>query len=406
MRASAIVLAMTFGSLRWLVRRPKLWLHLQHVPLRQLSVFMGAVFLLFTVIGFYGDLMSGGVQPYAIVLTAAIYSGLNAVLWVIVVSRLPVFCIFLMVLQGIFLPVQTYLMHWVQNTFQPAPVPAEHGLHFAATATLIAVISSYILFSSYMGISGREAYRIKTELQLAQSIQKTLVPQINLSLECFEVFGVSHPSEKVGGDLVDVVHLPGGDCVAYLADIAGHGLQAGILMGMLKTAARTVLTDGNYADAGTILSTLMDRLNLVLPQVKEQHMYATFTALRLDQDGRAYYGMAASPPLLHWKAEEQRMVRSEEQQFPLGLLPVSDFQSHALAMKTGDIVVVATDGILEVNSSQRSGHGAEFGVEQLEALVAGHARLPLPDLAALILSTVRDFGRQIDDQTLLLVRRA
>jgi serine phosphatase RsbU (regulator of sigma subunit) len=51
------------------------------------------------------------------------------------------------------------------------------------------------------------------------------------------------PSDKVGGDLVDVVELCGGDTVAYLADIAGHGLQAGILMGMLKTAARTVLTD-------------------------------------------------------------------------------------------------------------------------------------------------------------------
>jgi serine phosphatase RsbU (regulator of sigma subunit) len=182
---------------------------------------------------------------------------------------------------------------------------------------------------------------------------------------------------------------------------------------MLKTAARTALTDGNTTDGDgpngeAILSTLMQRLNLVLPQVKEAHMYATFTALRLNVDGQSFYGMAASTPLLHWRSEEKRMVRIEEQQFPLGLLPVSSFPASRLGMSAGDIVVIATDGILEVNARVLSAHskdGAEFGIEALEALVTSNAQLPLPELAATILRTVRSFGRQVDDQTLLLVRR-
>jgi serine phosphatase RsbU (regulator of sigma subunit) len=290
------------------------------------------------------------------------------------------------------------------------PMTPEAGIHFAATAIMVAVITSYTLFSSYIGTAGREAFRLKNELALAHTIQKTLVPPVSLNTRCFEIYGVSYPSEKVGGDLVDVVELPGGDTVAYLADIAGHGLQAGILMGMLKTATRTALTDEDTGDDDSaVLSQLMQRLNVVLPQVKEAHMFATFTSLRLNLDGQSFYGMAASPPLLHWSATNRSIVSIEEQQFPLGILPVSDFPARRLRMEAGDLVVIATDGILEVTSKERRGPGgeagAEFGVGALEKLVIEQAAIPLPELAASILQTVRSYGKQLDDQTLLLVRR-
>ena len=398
-------------TFRWLWRRQKRWIHLQHVPMRQLSVFLAAVFLLFSVIGFYSDLMEGGAMPLAVVLSIAVYSGLNSVIWVLVVSRLPIFCILLMILKEVLLPIGKSLPIWAQSIFHSPPIAPDAGIRFAATAIMIAVIASYILFSSYIGTTGRESFRLKNELALAHSIQKTLVPPVSLNTRWFEVYGVSHPSEKVGGDLVDVVELPGGDTVAYLADIAGHGLQAGILMGMLKTAARTALTDGNAADGddgSAVLSQLMQRLNLVLPQVKEAHMYATFTSLRLNLDGQSFFGMAASPPLLHWSAAQRSIVSIEEQQFPLGLLPVPEFPASRLTLEAGDLVVIATDGILEVNARERSKGdeaGAEFGSGALERLVSEQAGLPLPELAASILKKVRSYGKQLDDQTLLLVRR-
>jgi serine phosphatase RsbU (regulator of sigma subunit) len=84
---------------------------------------------------------------------------------------------------------------------------------------------------------------MQNELKLAHGIQKTLVPPVKLRSAGFDVYGISCPSDKVGGDLVDALYLSNGDAIAYLADIAGHGLQAGILMGMLKSAARTALLD-------------------------------------------------------------------------------------------------------------------------------------------------------------------
>jgi serine phosphatase RsbU (regulator of sigma subunit) len=292
------------------------------------------------------------------------------------------------------------LARWVTSLALPASMKASVSVQFAATAILLAVFLSYICFVIYIRNTGRESYRLKTELALAHSIQKTLVPVISRTISSFDVFGVSEPSDKVGGDLVDLVELPSGDSVAYLADIAGHGLQAGILMGMLKTAVRTALMSEADSEGG-ILSMLMGHLNVVLPQVKEAQMYATFTGLRLNRDGQVFYGMAASPPLLHWRASSQTIDRIQEEQFPLGLLGGLTFSARKLEMGSDDLTLIATDGIYEVCT----GRDVEFGIDALEDLLARHASQPLQEIASVILQAVHAYGKQLDDQTLLIVRK-
>ena len=85
----------------WFLRTPTRWTHVRAVPLKRLWVLMTAVFLLFSVIGFYVDLnWSRGEMPYAVVVAIAVSSGLNAVLWIVVLSRLSrLFLIALIVLQ-------------------------------------------------------------------------------------------------------------------------------------------------------------------------------------------------------------------------------------------------------------------------------------------------------------------
>jgi serine phosphatase RsbU (regulator of sigma subunit) len=312
-----------------------------------------------------------------------------------------VWFIALCLLQVFSATVNIHLSQWLQTSFHLSPLPANVGVPFAATCILVAVLASYVCFVTYIRSAGKESFRLRNELALAHSIQKTLVPQIRLSTKSFEIFGVSKPSEKVGGDLVDVLELPGGDAIAYLADIAGHGLQAGILMGMLKTAARTALLDAGSDSKEATLSMLMERLNIVLPQVKEYHMYSTFTALRLNADGQAFYGMAGSPPLLHWNAASGNVVRVQEEQFPLGLLAVSNFPARQIDVGPGDVILIATDGIYEVAGPD----GEEFGINALENLLTTHAHAPLHELASVVLKTVHVYGKQADDQTLLLVRR-
>ena len=386
---------------KWYQRTATRWIHFRSVPIKRLWVLIAAVFLLFSVFGFYVDLMYRGVLPYLVVLQIALYTGLNASLWIIVLSRLSMpFLVGLIVLQFFNTWINSSLANWMMRSFDLKPVPSEWGIHFAATATMAVIILSYVFFTVYIRREGKESFRMRNELELAHGIQKTLVPPVGLRTSRFEIYGISRPSEKVGGDLVDAICLPCGDAIAYVADIAGHGLPAGILMGMLKTATRTALLDAEGREPHRTLPVLLDRLNSVLPEVKEPHMYATFTGFRLGADGSVFYALAASPPILQRHASEQTLSHTEEDQFPLGLLPVSSFDGQRLDVASGDLLVIATDGILEVCNKPQE----EFGVERLKQVIAANAQNPLPELAARILAAARAFGQQLDDQTILIVR--
>jgi hypothetical protein len=385
----------------WYRRTATRWIHFRSVPIRRLWVLIAAVFLLFSVCGFYFDLMYGGVLPYVVVLQIALYAGLSACLWILVLSRLSMlFLAGLVVLHFFDSRINSSIANWMTRRFDLKPVPSELGIHFSATATMLTIILSYLLFVVYIRREGSESFRMHNELELAHGIQKTLVPPVGLRTSRFEIYGISHPSEKVGGDLVDAICLPSGDAIAYIADIAGHGLPAGILMGMLKTATRTALLDAEGREPDRTLPVLLDRLNRVLPEVKEPHMYATFTGFRLGADGSVFCAMAASPPILQWHASGRTLSHTEEGQFPLGLLPVASFDGQRLEVASGDLLVVATDGILEVCNKPQE----EFGVERLKQVIAANAKGPLPELAARILAAARGFGHQSDDQTILIVR--
>lgn len=352
--------------------------------------------------GLYADLLAGGVQPFAVLASDMVYCGAIAILWVLVVRLLPL--VFLIVPIAVQIFGSYALGAWndmLVREFHPHNVNGAAGIRVNANVMMAAAIISYLFFITFIRSEGRESFKLRTELELAHGIQKTLVPPFTLQTDRFEVYGISKPSEKVGGDLVDAVALPDGDAIAYLGDIAGHGLQAGILMGMLKTAARTALLDTAERERCESLPALLDRLNLVLPDVKEAHMYATFTAFRLCADGGVFYAMAASPPVLHWHADGLSLSKIEEEQYPLGLLPVSGFTGGTMPMSPGDLLVVATDGIFEASNR----HGEEFGLERLEHTIAASAEAPLPDVAGKILNAVHAFGRQADDQTILLIRR-
>ncbi|WP_216841215.1 PP2C family protein-serine/threonine phosphatase [Acidobacterium sp. S8] len=376
----------------------------KYVPFSRLWSLYAAVFCLFAVTGFFGDMLSLGHMPYAIAILNAVWSGLVALMYLHIGTRLsPRYFIGATLLQvpiwvGFGLTVSLLTTH-----FHLQPVSTASGIHFAAIVMLVLVIVSYMLFIRFLRGEGREAFRVRNELELAHGIQQTLVPPIELRTANFELYGRSDPSDKVGGDLVDALLLEDGSTVAYIADIAGHGLQAGILMGMLKTAVRTVLLDARPVQPGMVLPVLMDRLNRVLPGVKEPQMYATFAGFNLEPDGSVFYALAAHPPILHYRANaaKERAREISVEQFPLGLLPVTGFSSESTTMASGDILIAVTDGILEACN----GVEEEFGLDRLQNVIAAHATGSLPVLADAILSAARAFGKQADDQTLLLIRR-
>jgi serine phosphatase RsbU (regulator of sigma subunit) len=386
------------GSVPWYRRHAVRWVAMSRLPNRKLRYLYLAVFSVFAIFGPYLNIQAPNPLPFSLVVMAGVVNGLYSVLYPWLLIRKPWS---LTIPVGIF---HAFLGAQLGNAvFRLAPTFAHLPLGFATSRPLTAnmvwltVILSYSLFLGFIRNQASEAIRIQNELDLAHGIQQTLVPLIHRTGPLYEVYGITRPSERVGGDLVDLIPARDGD-IAYVADVAGHGLQAGILMGMLKAAARTALLEPSNAPER--LPLLLDRLDNVLPSVKESHMYAAFAALQLGPQGRVRHALAGHPPVLHYCHANGTFCELSLEQFPLGLVPDAQFAAMEIDVAPGDLLLIATDGILETcNPEDR-----EFGTEGLRGCVESNPQAPLPQLAANILATVAKWGKQQDDQTLLLVR--
>ncbi len=280
----------------------------------------------------------------------------------------------------------------VSSSF-PLPDALHQRVVFDAFGIWLCISLGFRLLLSFFTTEGLANVRMQTELSLAHGIQATLVPIVSFQSSTFEIYGKSIPSTEMGGDLIDVVESDG-NLLAYVADISGHGLPAGQLMGMLKTAMRVSLQFRRHPVA------LLESVDRVLPVVKEPDMYATMALLNFDGSAQAEYALAGHGPILHYRDRSRDTVRLSMKQFPLGLIPGGCYASQRVTYLSRDLFLMLTDGISEVPNERDE----EFGLARLEQLLTQYATQPLPHIWELIMDEVHQHGLQQDDQSLLLVR--
>jgi sigma-B regulation protein RsbU (phosphoserine phosphatase) len=259
--------------------------------------------------------------------------------------------------------------------------------------TILAIGLGYGCFL-YASISaGRLYFREHAEIELATEIHRVLVPAIETKIGGYEFYGRSSPSGEVGGDLID---LAGSEdrWVAYVADVSGHGVAPGVVMGMVKSAARMLLSSGDDA------THLLPRLNEVIYPLKKPDMFVTFCFLARDADGLRV-GLAGHPAILHFSAKTNEVQPLECPNMPLGILPAGEFVTSEIAMEAGQIFAMYTDGLLEAANAA----GEEFGLKRFQAEVEKHGNEPLDAIYRSLQESVARHGAQFDDQSVLLVRQ-
>jgi Stage II sporulation protein E (SpoIIE) len=209
------------------------------LPMRSIGRLLASAFILSCGFGFAIDLLLINYQPLARGFFWPVYFGTLATVTLAARMKglfrlLPVLML-MMMLAGLWLGVRI-------SFHSPAP-PDVGALNrrvvFDAIGILVAGLG-YRLLVDFIRTEGVATVRMQTELALAHGIQATLVPTLSYRVGRFEAYGKSIPSTEMGGDLIDAVESDG-TLLAYVADISGHGLAAGQLMGMLKTAIRVSL---------------------------------------------------------------------------------------------------------------------------------------------------------------------
>jgi len=355
------------------------------LPLKSRLHLLAAVYCIFASFALVYNLASARDIAWYEPLIWGTFSGLVAVGWVLAAS-------YTWKLLFVVVPASFVLPSIFGQTFW-VPGRIIGGAGFPFVLFMAALIGGYVLVISFVGSEGVKSMRHRAEISLAREIHQRLVPPVAMTIGGLELFGSSDSATEVGGDLLDVVPV-NGNTGLYVADVTGHGVPAGVMMSMIKSAVRM------RARSELDLLELVGDLNAVLLDVQKPGMFATFAGLILN-DGRSVdYCLAGHPPLLHYRAASQKVDRHEASGPPLGVVPDFPFASGTVEPAPGDVLVVLTDGLIEVFDAA----GDDFGESRFIAAVASHGKRPLAEMHAALLAEVRRFGPQDDDQTLLLIR--
>ena len=359
------------------------------LPLRRAAKLFAAVFFVLAGVPFFVDALSTRSYPLTGLIAISAVTGVLHVLVIICELRRPSWMVLPL------LAVAAVYSSFAELTRMPESPPArEQRLILDASCIMVAMLLGYRLFLNFANTEGIAHIQLETELALAHRLQKTLVPTFSYRGAALEAYGRTIPSAEVGGDLVDLVADPQQGVFAYLADVSGHGIPAGVLMGMVKSSVRQGLL------ARFSMPALLDSVNAVLPSVKEPDMFVTFAALRFDTSDIAEFTLAGHPPLLHFSQSAQRVSRRAMIQYPLGLMSAGGYVTEHAQFEPGDIFALVTDGLIETLNQKDE----EFGLPRLEHLLLQNATRPLPEIFDALIAAVSAFGPQKDDRTVLLVR--
>lgn len=369
------------------------------IPPKTQVAFLLGVFFTFSTIGFAADLVEMGRQSMLGLALSVLSYGLFAICYASAGFVLRGQCWKAIV--PIFV-VQNVVMNLLSRLLPALPQPAEMSvadisrmhdrLILSGSANVVAMILGYVCFVYGSITEGRRYFRVHAEMELATEIHQVLVPAIDTRIGDFEFYGRSLPSGEVGGDLIDVFQDDRG-WTAYIADVSGHGVAPGVVMGMVKSAARMRLS----SSGGSV--GLLESLNSVLYPITKPEMFVTFAYLAWNRE-RLEYSLAGHPAILHYHAATKEISEVACSNLPLGMFGEQPFVSGSVECSSDDLFLLVTDGLVEITDS----HGEEFGLAGIKAVVSAHAGNPIHAILQAILDAASGHGHATDDQSLLLIR--
>jgi serine phosphatase RsbU (regulator of sigma subunit) len=246
----------------------------------------------------------------------------------------------------------------------------------------------------------RELEAVQHDLQVARSIQQSLLPRQALAIAGFDIAGWNHPADDTGGDYFDWKTLADGRAVVSLADVTGHGIGPALLATACHAYARSALST-----AGD-LATALERINQDLGADLTPGRFVTFVAAVCCPDcGEVEVLSAGHGPILVYSRRQDEFRRMNAQGLPLGIFPAfSSDPPTRLHLQTGDLLLLITDGFFEWEDDR----GVQFGVHRLEEELRASRDLAAAEIIQHIHNAVVRFSNgteQQDDLTAVLIKR-
>jgi predicted permease len=251
-----------------------------------------------------------------------------------------------------------------------------------------------------------EQERLRRELLMAAEVQKRLFPQNSPETAAVQLAGLCIPARGVGGDYYDFLELGNHQIGIALADVAGKGIAAALIMSIVQASLRS-LAGSNGASLGDLAA----KMNRLLHRSTGTSSYATFFYGQFDEQQRRlrYVNAGHNPPML------LRAVSSPDEANPIeelaaggtiiGMFAQSKYEESSVDLKSGDVLIAFSDGVTEAHNPVDD----EFGDDRLKDVLRRYAHLPIAEMSSQILNELKTWmadAPQFDDLTFILMKVA
>ena len=262
----------------------------------------------------------------------------------------------------------------------------------------------------------KEKERLESEIEIAREVQNQLFPREIPSLRTLRIQAVCQPARLVSGDYYDFETVGDSEVALAIADVAGKGISAALLMAALQSSLRAQLQarvpvleevmagggNGHHA-SGLSTSRLVSNLNQQLYSMTSAEKYATF-CLGLYEESSSTFTYTNAGHLAPLLIRDGRAEGLDVNGTVVGAFAFSQFSESRITLRSGDLLAFYTDGVTEPENE----YGEMFGEARLTELLVRNANRPEDQIIAQVLESVRQWTASEelqDDMTLLLARR-
>jgi sigma-B regulation protein RsbU (phosphoserine phosphatase) len=265
-------------------------------------------------------------------------------------------------------------------------------------ATALASQAAVSIENARLQAERLERERIVKELEIARTIQESLLPDKMPDIAGAEVTAFSLPAKQVGGDFYDFIPISEGILGLVIADVSGKGVPAALFMALSRALMRAnSLNDPQVADA--VLQT-----NRLILDCTSSGLFVTlfYAIVDIPHQTLRYVCAGHNPPLLYKRRTGERLWL-EADGIALGVIEDIELEEKSLTLDDGDLLVLYTDGVTEATNLQEE----IWGEERLMQLVMDNHDLSANELGDKIRDAAMEFtgaAPQFDDFTLMVVK--
>ncbi len=277
--------------------------------------------------------------------------------------------------------------------FADSEVEAQSDLIFIETLGNILSVSirNKQLFKEKMG---REI--LLRELEVAETIQNQLLISDFSRFQELDVHGFNLAHHHIGGDFYDVIQKGKGTTFVCIADVAGKGIGAALLMSNLQANLRALCAQ--Y----TQLKDIVQELNRILLQITVGEKFVTFFIAKIEMRKKqfTYINAGHNYPIFYQNGKAKHL---DIGCVLLGILPELSIEQEILSYQAGDLLFMYTDGLTEQTNEQDE----MFGGDRIEQILAKSHQQKSQDINESFHQRLKVFSGRVepvDDITMLSIK--